>query len=44
MNYEDRDTYGMYQTKPGISPGPDPVRGPGPALMGANSNCRYNVK
>lgn len=47
MNYEDRDTYGMYQTKPGSSPGPDPVHGPGPALMGADTligNPVFNAK
>lgn len=36
MNYEDRDTYGMYQVKRGDA-GPDSVRGPGPALMGADT-------
>jgi sporulation protein YlmC with PRC-barrel domain len=44
MNYEDRDTYGMYrQTDPGT--GPDMRRGPGPELMGAETligNDVYN--
>lgn len=43
MNYEDRDTYGMY--KGNISGGPDVRRGPGPELMGANTlvgNDVYN--
>jgi sporulation protein YlmC with PRC-barrel domain len=39
MNYEDRDTYGMYKTPPSD--------GPGPELMGAdtlNGNDVYNHK
>jgi sporulation protein YlmC with PRC-barrel domain len=35
MNYEDRDTYGMYKGK--TSGGPDARRGPGPELMGAET-------
>jgi sporulation protein YlmC with PRC-barrel domain len=35
MNYEDRDTYGMYKGKG--SGGPDARRGPGPELMGAET-------
>jgi sporulation protein YlmC with PRC-barrel domain len=34
MNYEDRDTYGMYKKGSG---GPDARRGPGPELMGAET-------
>ena len=35
MNYEDRDTYGMYK---GIAnAGPDVKHGPGPSLMGAET-------
>jgi sporulation protein YlmC with PRC-barrel domain len=43
MNYEDRDTYGMYKR----SAGPDPRHGPGPELMGADTlvgNDVYNEK
>jgi sporulation protein YlmC with PRC-barrel domain len=45
MNYEDRDTFGMY--KVGKSGGPDARRGPGPELMGAETlvgNDVYNQK
>lgn len=35
MNYEDRDTYGMYKAVAG--PGPDTRHGPGPHLMGADT-------
>lgn len=35
MNYEDRDTYGMY--KGDTAPGPDVRHGPGPELMGADT-------
>jgi len=45
MNYEDRDTYGMY--KGGTEPGPDVRHGPGPELMGADTlvgNDVYNTK
>ena len=39
VNYEDRDTYGMYKAKPNanVGPGPDARRGPGPDLMGADT-------
>lgn len=37
MNYEDRDTYGMYKTRAGTGPGPNRAQGPGPRLMGANT-------
>lgn len=38
MNHnEERDTYGMYKSTAGVSPGPDMERGPGPYLMGANT-------
>ena len=37
MNYEDRDTYGMYKGNTSGGPGPDVRRGPGPNLMGANT-------
>ena len=42
MNYEDRDTYGMYKT-----PTEDDSQGPGPELMGADTlvgNDVYNQK
>lgn len=35
MNYEDRDTYGMY--KGIVNAGPDVKHGPGPSLMGAET-------
>ena len=43
MNYEERDTYGMYKAKPG----PDVRHGPGPEVMGADTlvgNDVYNHK
>ncbi len=45
MNYEDRDTYGMYKGHTG--PGPDVRHGPGPEVMGADTlvgNDVYNHK
>ena len=46
MNYEDRDTYGMYKGPVVASDGePTTHRGPGPELMGANTlvgNDVYN--
>ncbi|MEF8718988.1 MAG: PRC-barrel domain-containing protein [Candidatus Accumulibacter necessarius] len=45
MNYEDRDTYGMYKDHGTSEPGPDQRRGPGPEMMGANTlvgNSVYN--
>jgi sporulation protein YlmC with PRC-barrel domain len=47
MNYEDRDTYGMYKINTSGGPGPDMRRGPGPDLMGADTligNDVYNHK
>lgn len=47
MNYEDRDTYGMYKGDTSGGPGPDVRRGPGPDLMGADTlvgNDVYNHK
>lgn len=47
MNYEDRDTYGMYKINTSGGPGPDMRRGPGPDLMGADTligNDVYNQK
>lgn len=47
MNYEDRDTYGMYKVHTSGGSGPDVRRGPGPELMGANTlvgNDVYNKK
>ncbi|MGA7180704.1 MAG: PRC-barrel domain-containing protein [Thiobacillaceae bacterium] len=47
MNYEDRDTYGMYKTNTSGGPGPNMRRGPGPDLMGADTligNDVYNHK
>jgi sporulation protein YlmC with PRC-barrel domain len=37
MNYEDRDTYGIYKQKHFLSAGPDISHGPGPHLMGADT-------
>ena len=37
MNYEERDTFGMYKVDNGAGPGPDARRGPGPELMGAET-------
>lgn len=45
MNYEERDTYGMYKPNPEKSNGPDLRHGPGPELMGAETlvgNDVYN--
>jgi sporulation protein YlmC with PRC-barrel domain len=37
MNYEERDTFGMYKVDNSARPGPDARRGPGPELMGADT-------
>jgi sporulation protein YlmC with PRC-barrel domain len=37
MNYEERDTYGMYKTTVKDGSGPDARHGPGPRLMGAQT-------
>ncbi len=37
MNYEERDTLGMYIVKQNGGLGPDARHGPGPELMGANT-------
>lgn len=37
MNYEQRDTHGMYKTRPASGPGPSTGTGPGPRLMGAET-------
>ena len=37
MNYEERDSYGIYTVKTGIPSGPDASHGPGPYLMGADT-------
>lgn len=45
MNYEERDTYGMYKENPINGAGPEVRHGPGPALMGADTlvgNDVYN--
>lgn len=42
MNYEDRDTHGMYR-RSATSSGPDVRRGPGPHLMGADTLIGNNV-
>jgi sporulation protein YlmC with PRC-barrel domain len=47
MNYEDRDTLGMYKVHKAVGPGPDVRRGPGPEVMGAGTlvgNDVYNDK
>jgi sporulation protein YlmC with PRC-barrel domain len=47
MNYEDRDTYGMYKGSTAGGPGPDVRHGPGPEVMGADTlvgNDVYNHK
>ena len=48
MNYEDRDTYGMYKRSADRgAAGPDLRHGPGPELMGADTlvgNDVYNEK
>ena len=44
MNYEDRDTYGIYRGQAETA-GPDQRHGPGPEMMGANTligNDVYN--
>ena len=46
MNYEDRDTLGMYREQ-SAGPGPNARRGPGPEMMGADTlvgNDVYNHK
>ena len=45
MNYEERDSYGMYKHAQGSTSGPDTSHGPGPHLMGADTlvgNDVYN--
>ncbi len=45
MNYEERDTYGMYTASAIHGGGPDSSQGPGPHLMGADTlvgNDVYN--
>ncbi|QDL36766.1 PRC-barrel domain-containing protein [Rhodoferax sediminis] len=45
MNYEERDTYGMYKTNPSGSSGSEVRQGPGPTLLGADTligNDVYN--
>lgn len=45
MNYEDRDTYGMYKTTSARAMAADDSQGPGPELMGADTligNDVYN--
>ena len=37
MNYEERDTYGMYKVTTGVPTEPDTSPGPGPRLMGAHT-------
>jgi sporulation protein YlmC with PRC-barrel domain len=37
MNYEDRDTYGMYKSHRNRGPGPASHHGPGPRLMGVHT-------
>jgi sporulation protein YlmC with PRC-barrel domain len=47
MNYEERDTLGMYKGNGSGAAGPDVRRGPGPELMGADTlvgNDVYNQK
>ncbi|MHB8948352.1 MAG: PRC-barrel domain-containing protein [Rhodoferax sp.] len=47
MNYEERDTYGMYKGNLVGGAGVDVRQGPGPELMGANTligNDVYNLK
>jgi len=46
MNYEDNDTFGMYNIG-GNGAGPDKKKGPGPELMGADTligNAVYNTE
>lgn len=47
MNYEERDTFGMYKVTAGVATEPDLSPGPGPRLMGAhtligNDVCNQN--
>jgi sporulation protein YlmC with PRC-barrel domain len=45
MNYEERDTHGMYRSLSAAQSGPDSRHGPGPRLMGADTlvgNDVYN--
>ena len=47
MNYEERDTLGMYKGNGSGAAGPDARRGPGPEIMGADTlvgNDVYNQK
>ena len=47
MNYEERDTFGMYKITHDGNPGPDVRLRPGPGMMGANTligNDVYNRK
>ncbi|MDO9320273.1 MAG: PRC-barrel domain-containing protein [Pseudomonas sp.] len=47
MNYEERDTYGIYKATTGVATKPNLSSGPGPRLMGANTligNDVYNHK
>jgi sporulation protein YlmC with PRC-barrel domain len=47
MNYEDRDKLGIYKASKDGGVGPDPRRGPGPEMMGADTligNDVYNQK
>lgn len=47
MNYEQRDTYGMYKITTSDGSGFDAHHGPGPELMGANTltgNDVYNLQ
>jgi len=47
MNYEERDSLGMYKRSATSTAGPDPRQGPGPELMGAETligNDVYNAK
>lgn len=37
MNYEERDTLGMYKISDRAGPGPTARRGPGPEMMGADT-------
>lgn len=46
MNYQDRDTYGIYKDSTSGGPGPDLKHGPGPDMMGAETligNFVYNL-
>lgn len=47
MNYEQRDSYGMYRASHHRGVGAESEQGPGPALMGANTligNSVYNAQ